>query len=137
HQSGRDADVAFYQLDAKGKPIDAKSMVAFDANGKAKDGSGAQFDDYRNWLLVKSWVDDNRAGLSHVFVSTPLRKRLLDFARHDKRFKSYMNKAAVLLKQPANSSAHDDHFHVRISCPKRQEEICKEQSKRRADGDEG
>ncbi|MCB9584489.1 MAG: penicillin-insensitive murein endopeptidase [Polyangiaceae bacterium] len=137
HQSGRDADVAFYQLDAKGKPIDAKSMVAFDANGKAKDGSGAQFDDYRNWLLVKSWVDDNRAGLSHVFVSTPLRKRLLDFARHDKRFKSYVNKAAVLLKQPANSSAHDDHFHVRISCPKRQEEICKEQSKRRADGDEG
>lgn len=137
HQSGRDADVAFYQLDAKDRPIDAKRMVAFDGNGKAKDGSGLQFDTYRNWLLVKSWVDDNRAGLSHVFVSTPLRKRLLDFARNDKRYKSYVGKAAMLLKQPANSSAHDDHFHVRISCPKRQAEICKEQSKRRGDGDEG
>lgn len=130
-QSGRDADVAFYMLDAQGKPIDAPRLLAFDGNGKAKDGSGLRFDDYRNWLLVKSWVDDTRAGLSHVFVSTPLRARLLDYARHDARFKSYVSKAAALLKQPSRSSAHDDHFHVRISCPKRQTEICHEQSKRR------
>jgi murein endopeptidase len=29
-----------------------------------------------------------------------------------------------LLRQPKSVSAHDDHFHVRIDCPARQEAIC-------------
>ncbi len=129
HQSGRDADVGFYVKDAKGRSKLLSKFVAFDGNGKAKDGSGYVFDDFRNWLLVQSWLKDDRAGISHVFVSRALRARLLRYAQSGKPYRKYVSAAAQLLKQPERASAHDDHFHVRISCPKRQDEICHEQSR--------
>ncbi|MCA9597588.1 MAG: penicillin-insensitive murein endopeptidase [Myxococcales bacterium] len=129
HQSGRDADVAFYAVDKNGKPVTLDHFVHFDANGKATDGSGMEFDERRNWLLVQSWVRDKRAGLSHIFVYMPLRARLLRYAAKHHRYKKYVTEAAKLLKQPEDSSPHDDHFHVRISCPKRQDEICHAESR--------
>jgi penicillin-insensitive murein endopeptidase len=129
HQSGRDADVGFYVKDAKGRPKLLRKFVAFDGNGKAKDGSGYVFDDWRNWLLVQAWLRDDRAGISHVFVSRALRARLLRYAQSGKPYRKYVPAAAQLLKQPKRASAHDDHFHVRISCPKRQDEVCHEQSR--------
>lgn len=126
HQSGRDADVAFYAKDAKGKPVRLDRLVAFGGDGKAKNGSGLVFDDYRNWLLVQSWLRDHRAGISFIFISRPLRKRLLDYAAGHPSFKRYAKQAAALMREPARAEAHDDHFHVRISCPKRQDEICRE-----------
>ena len=128
HQSGRDADVGFYVKTKHGKKVTPKRFTAFGGDGVAKDGSGVVFDDGRNWLLVQAWLRDNRAGISHIFVSRPLRKRLLAYAAKKKRFRKFVKDAAVLLKQPERASAHDDHFHVRISCPKRQSEICHEQS---------
>ncbi len=125
HQSGRDADVGFYVRDPKGRAVTLDRFRQFGGDGKAKDGSGYMFDDHRNWLLVQSWIQDRRAGISHIFVAKPLRKRLLDYARKNKNYKLHLNAAAVLLKQPRSSSAHDDHFHVRIACPKRQAEICR------------
>lgn len=129
HESGRDADVAFYATNSKGKPVQMKKFVAFDGDGKAKDGSYYRFDDARNWFLVQSWARDDRAGLSHIFISWPLKKRLLKFARSQKRFHPYIQKALALLKQPEHGEPHDDHFHVRISCPKRLREICRNESK--------
>lgn len=126
HQSGRDADIAFYMKDAHGRNHIPTRFIAFDGNGKARDGSGLVFDDYRNWLLVQSWVRDRRAGLSHIFVSRALRARLLAYGRRTKEFKRHANEVARLLKQPENSSPHDDHFHVRISCPRRQQGLCHE-----------
>jgi penicillin-insensitive murein endopeptidase len=129
HQSGRDADVAFYVTDLRGKRIASTEYVAFDGDGKAKDGRPLLFDDERNWFLVESWARDKRAGLSHIFVSWPLRERLLKFARERPRFAKYVLEATALLKQPENGEAHDDHFHVRITCPAEQEEICRAESK--------
>lgn len=129
HQSGRDADIGFYVLDKRGKPKLPERFVTFTADGKATDGSGDTFDDRRNWLLVQSWARDKRAGLSHIFVSTGLRARLLKYGASHAAHKRYVGEVAALMKQPDSSSAHDDHFHVRISCPKRQEEICREESR--------
>lgn len=129
HQSGRDADVSFYMRDSQGHYFVPKHFIHFDAAGKATDGSGATFDTYRNWLLVQSWVRDKRAGIAHIFIANWLRMRLLDFARSNKEFDKYENEAAKLLMQPENSEPHDDHFHVRIACPKRQEAICHEESR--------
>lgn len=126
HQSGRDADVGFFVLDARGRPKTLDRFVAFDGDGKAKDGSGLAFDDYRNWLLVQMWLRDARAEVKYVFVASPLRSRLLTFARARPAFRKYVNAAAKLLLPPSNSSAHDDHFHVRIACPARQEALCVE-----------
>jgi penicillin-insensitive murein endopeptidase len=129
HQSGRDADLGFYVKDAKGRPVATTRFIAFDGEGKATDGSGFVFDDHRNWLLLQSWARDRRAGLSHVFISSPLKLRLLRFARSNKRFHPYIERAQALLKQPEHGEPHDDHFHVRIACPSDQSEICRAESK--------
>lgn len=129
HQTGRDADLAFYARDGKGATAKLTRFVAFDANGRATDGSGLVFDDARNWMLVQAWLTDQRAGLSHVFVSMPLRHRLLAYAAARESLRRYVNEAAVLLKQPEDASPHDDHFHVRISCPANQDDLCKAESR--------
>jgi penicillin-insensitive murein DD-endopeptidase len=126
HQSGRDVDVGFFATDREGRSRELREFVAFDADGRARDGSGLVFDEYRNWLLVQLWLKDHRADISHVFVSTALRQRLLAFARARPAFRRYHDQAAVLLKQPQNSNAHDDHFHVRIACPAQQRSLCVE-----------
>lgn len=125
HQSGRDADLAFYMKNEQGKRVPAPRFVAFDGNGNATDGSGYVFDDELNWLLVQSWARDTRAGLSHIFISRPLRLRLIRFAQRHPHFRKYLPQAQALLKQPERGEPHDDHFHVRITCPKRQDDICR------------
>lgn len=124
HQSGRDADVGFFVTDARGRAQNSRRLLAFDAAGRARDGSGLRFDDYRNWLLVQLWLKDDRAELEHVFVASHLRQRLLDFARARPAFRRYVDGAAQFLRQPTNGLPHDDHFHVRIACPDRQAELC-------------
>ena len=90
--------------DARGRSHVPDRFIAFDGNGKAKDGSGLVFDDYRNWLLVQSWVRDRRAGLSHIFVSRPLRARLLALWPQDQGVQpATPMKSPGLLKQPENS----------------------------------
>lgn len=126
HQSGRDADVAFYARDAKGKVAPLDRFVAFDGEGKAKDGSGLVFDDDRNWLLVMGWARDSRADLAYVFISNPLRARLLAHARKHPDYQRYIPLVTAHFMQPENAEAHDDHFHVRIRCPKDQDGLCQE-----------
>lgn len=127
HQSGRDADVGFYARDARGRLATPDRFVPFGADGNARDGSGLTFDDATNWMLVRAWLRDDRAGISHIFVSRELRRRLLEHGAK-RSPKDEVTAAAALLKQPEEASAHDDHFHVRITCPKRQEEICRPES---------
>lgn len=128
HQSGRDADVGFYVKDTRGRPVTPPNFVGFDGEGKAKDHSGLVFDDHRNYLLFRAWARDQRAGLAHVFVSDPLKNRLLRYARKRSDGRKVLTRMLALLSQPERASTHDDHFHVRISCPRRQEEICREHS---------
>jgi penicillin-insensitive murein endopeptidase len=86
------------------------------------------FDDERNWQLVRSWIRDKRAGLGYVFVATHIRNRILKYARSSKARQKYHDAAAALLHQPSNAAVHDDHYHVRITCPDRQKDICVEQA---------
>ena len=93
HQSGRDADVAFYARDAKGKLVVLDHLVAFDGDGKAKDGSGLVFDDDRNWLLVMGWARDTRADLAYVFISNPLMTDQMKLsALREKKLPPFMSK---------------------------------------------
>ena len=129
HQSGRDADIGFYLRDAAGHPVVREHFTPFDPNGKSRWEAGVYFDDYRNWVLLRSWVTDNRAGLVHIFVSSGLRFRLLEYGKKDPRFARYVEDVALLLKQPAGRSPHDDHFHVRIACPDQLGELCQNESR--------
>ncbi len=124
HQSGRDVDVGFFVTDPKGRPLNARQLRTFDKDGKARDGSGLRFDDYRNWLLVQLWLKDDRAELEYVFVASHLRRRLLAFAAARPAFSKYVEGASQFLRQPSNGLPHDDHFHIRIACPEKQRALC-------------
>lgn len=125
HQSGRDADVAFYARDGRGESVVPERFVAYGRDGKAKHHRGLTFDDERNFALLVTWLRDPRARVTHVFVSRELRQRLL---AHGARVadRAMVARLGTLLSQPPGESSHDDHFHVRIACPARQAAVCDE-----------
>jgi penicillin-insensitive murein endopeptidase len=117
HESGRDADVGFYVVNQQGKSIFAEHFVPFVGDGTAPSWPGAKFDDARNWAFIASIVTDPHAHVSHVFVATPLRVRLLAYAQRIGAPYATRVRASEVMAQPRAGLPHDDHFHVRISCP--------------------
>ena len=117
HESGRDADVGFYITNQQGKPIYADHFVRFLGDGTAPSWPGARFDDARNWAFIASIVTDAHAHVSYLFVASPLRARLLAYAQKIGAPYATRVRASELMAQPRGALPHDDHFHVRISCP--------------------
>ncbi len=128
HQSGRDADVAFYIANSKGQPAAMRRFVAFDGAGKSSQVSWAQFDDARNWALVEALITDATTPVRYIFVSNPLRARVLAFAAKNKVAKDVYTRAVSVLLAPRDADVHDDHFHVRIACPESMKGTCLEES---------
>lgn len=117
HESGRDADVGFYVKNHIGKPVYADHFVPFTGDGTSRSWPGAQFDDARNWALVAALVTDPQAKVTHLFVATPLRARLLAYAERIGVPHATRQRASEVMAQPRGALPHDDHFHVRIACP--------------------
>jgi penicillin-insensitive murein endopeptidase len=116
HESGRDADLGFYALDARGRQVHARTLIKFDPNMASPTVPGARYDLPRNWALVQELLTDPVAHVSHVFVAEWIRHQLLTYAR-PRVSHALWDRAAMVMMQPRNSLPHDDHFHVRISCP--------------------
>jgi penicillin-insensitive murein endopeptidase len=117
HESGRDADIGFYIKNQQNKPIYEDHFVPFLGDGTAPSWPGARFDDARNWALVSAIVGDGHTHVTHIFVSTPIRQRLLEYGAKIGAPQNIRVRASELLAQPKGSLPHDDHFHVRIGCP--------------------
>lgn len=115
HQSGRDVDLAFYQVDEQGQPVPAEDLLSFDARGYADRGR-RRFDTQRNWLLVRALLEDKEVDVQWMFISEPLRRALLDQARKLNEPAALLQRAASVLHQPTDSRPHDDHIHLRIRC---------------------
>lgn len=116
HQSGRDADVAFFVRDTAGRAALLSDYIAFNAQGTSIDGRYV-FDTARNWALIESLMTDRAVQIDRVFVSWPLRTRLVDFARRHGASASLIQRVQLTLMQPTRAAPHDNHFHVRIACP--------------------
>ncbi len=129
HESGRDADIGFYAVDAKGKQLHHHGFIKFDAALESPTVPGARFDLPRNWLLVEQMLTDPTARVSHIFIAEPLRQKLLGYARSRGVSRALLNRAQIVLMQPTASLPHDDHFHVRISCPATMHGSCIELAK--------
>lgn len=114
HQAGRDCDLAFYALDAKG-PVAAEDLEHFDASLNSTE-SERRFDVARNWALVSSLLSNDDIEVKWLFVSTPLRTALLAHARKVKAPASLLRAAEERLHQPSDAPPHDDHFHLRLRC---------------------
>ncbi len=118
HNAGRDADVAFSYLDARGAPVDPPDLVPLEKTGVSKDGS-LRFDAARTWITVRALVTSPDAEVQYLFISEPLKKKLLLYARDHKEKSDVVERAASVLGQPGGSAPHDDHLHVRIYCSER------------------
>lgn len=119
HNSGRDADVLFFAFDRNGSEAAPANFVHFDDNGlsDSPDPGRWEFDTARNWALVRRWLTDPDVVVQWIFVSVPLRNRLLDYALREREPDSLRDRARHVLVQPRDSSPHADHFHIRIACP--------------------
>jgi penicillin-insensitive murein endopeptidase len=138
HQTGRDADVGFYVMNSKGKPMAVKRFIPFDDAGNARDAPGVRFDEARNWTMVAALLKDDKANVRYMFISNALRGKLLAYAAKKHVPKELMERAASVMMSPQDADLHDDHVHVRIACPESMHDVCIEeaQSAAPAAGDE-
>lgn len=122
HQTGRDADLLFFAVDANGAPVELDTMLSFDADGSAVLAPGMpqerviHFDVARNWLLVRALIDNPVAPVQFLFIADPLKQKLIDHARAMGEPDALIQRASFLLHQPSDSLPHDDHLHLRIFC---------------------
>ncbi|HET6585792.1 MAG TPA: penicillin-insensitive murein endopeptidase [Nannocystaceae bacterium] len=129
HHSGRDVDLLFYTVDARGKPLaPPDEMMTFDKDGKPYVGPGnaagykdpawaeRRFDVRRNWELIEALLTDASIRVQWVFVAEALEAQLLGWARRNGRPRSVIEYARVVMNQPKDAPPHDNHFHVRIYC---------------------
>lgn len=117
HNSGRDADVAFFVTDGDAESCTLEHFALMDKAGRQVNCDGTQrFDVKRNWHFVRHLLTDPGAQIQWIFVSTPLRDLLLEQAREEDADDDLYRKAAAVLHQPRDSSPHADHFHIRVYC---------------------
>ncbi len=129
HQSGRDADVAFYMLDGRGRPFDPWAFAAFDAAGRGlAPNQGLRFDDVRNWELVARLVADADARVQYLFVASEIEARLLAVGRARRASPSVLARAARAMVEPAEGHRHQNHFHLRIYCAPANRAVCRDQA---------
>ena len=128
HENGRDADLIYYAVDDKGRPVTpVNSMPRYDGQLVARpprptEGvrfgpfSPRRFDVRRNWALVRALLEDPYIEVQYLFCNTALRARLLAFAHSIGEDPGVLDRAEALLHQPGDSLPHDDHLHLRIYC---------------------
>jgi penicillin-insensitive murein endopeptidase len=127
HQSGRDADVSFYMVGVHGRSFDPFAFAVFGADGKGRGPNRMlRFDDARNWELVARLLADPDARVQHLFVSDPLRQRLLREGRRRSAPSAILDRAALVMSQPSHGQPHANHFHVRIYCSPGERRRCRD-----------
>lgn len=118
HASGRDADIAFYMTDASGTPTLAPELTRFGGHLRSLDEEATyRYDVPRNWALIRALLTHPTAQVQWIFISRPLRRALLKQGEALGEDLALMIRAEQVLRQPGDSTAHRDHFHVRIFCP--------------------
>jgi penicillin-insensitive murein endopeptidase len=128
HQTGRDADVGFYVMSSKGKPMAVKRFIPFDDAGNARDAPGVRFDEARNWAMVEAMLKDDKATVRYLFITNALRGKLLAHAAKKHAPKDLVERAAAAMMSPSDADLHDDHVHVRIACPESTRDTCVEEA---------
>lgn len=117
HNSGRDADLAFYALDPSGRPVAPPDLLHYDDRGRSHEyGGWYRFDVARNWQLVRALVESRHVQIQHLFISNGLRALLLAHARRIGEPSDVIARAGARMRQPGREIPHNDHLHVRVYC---------------------
>lgn len=124
HESGRDADVGFYYRDPTGASVRTERLLPVLPSGRVPDAADLHFDDARNWALVEAMLTDPKTAVERIFVAAAVKRRLIDFALRSKVDGGVVSRARALIREPGSGPVHDDHFHVRVACPRSPREVC-------------
>jgi len=126
HQSGRDADLIFYALDARKRPMRPGNFLPrYRGDRRATHASSPEwmklprqrwFDAARNWALVVALVQDKTAEIERIFVSLRIYRWLLDAGRGAGAPADVIAAVTDVLRVARGRQDHGDHFHVRIRC---------------------
>jgi penicillin-insensitive murein endopeptidase len=117
HESGRDADLGFYMLDAAGRSYQAYAFARFDERGQGlAPNIGLRMDMARNWELIARLVADGEARVQFVFVAPAIRSLLLAEGKRRGASEVVLNRAARVMVRPSEKHPHGNHFHLRIYC---------------------
>jgi len=126
HQSGRDVDLIYYAMDARGAPFSPDSHMAYyTPTGEATSARAPRrvdsipkryFDLKRNWALVRALVFDAQTSVEYIFVSRRVKRWLLYYANEAGEAAEIIAWANKILHSPKGAAGHNDHMHVRIAC---------------------
>ncbi len=118
HKAGRDADILFPATDSMGIPIEVGTMVPFNRHGRARTEDGQElFLDVPGLLdVVRGLLDQDKIPVVYLFVSNPIRSKLIVEARRQKLQPKLIEKMKEIVRQPRGAKPHDDHLHLRIGC---------------------
>jgi penicillin-insensitive murein endopeptidase len=119
HRTGRDADLLLYVRTLDGAMVTSPGFVHFEADGLAWDAVHERFlrfDVEREWLLVKTLVEDDDARIQWIFLNHVLEPMLIEWARAKGEPAETIRRAEEVLLEPKPGGAHDDHTHIRVAC---------------------
>jgi len=111
HQSGLDGDVSFFRLSYQEQSADEWGEHGFDESFVHNGKISRNFDLERNWAFVKALTSTSR--VTRIFVDSVIKKALCNYAL---KVGEYSETSEPLRRLRAYPN-HDDHFHIRISCP--------------------
>lgn len=125
HRSGRDADVSFIMRNEQGQTARFLRFVAFGSEGVGlSTRQPLYFDDVKNWALVSSMLRDPEARVQYLFVAQTIRTRLLVEGHRQGESDEFLRAAAAIMVEPKERHKHDNHFHLRIYCPRDDRPAC-------------
>lgn len=120
HRTGRDVDLLLYLTTLDGAPVESPGFVSVGPDGLGFDAPSQRFlrlDLERQWLLVKTLVEDKDGRVQWLFVSRPIRAMLLEWARaRGEPADTIVRAMDVMLEPGPPAQSHDDHMHLRTAC---------------------
>ncbi|MBN1946474.1 MAG: penicillin-insensitive murein endopeptidase [Bradymonadales bacterium] len=117
HNSGRDADLAYYFCDEQGVALDPPDLLTVGPDLRASDLDRVYlFDVPRNWALVRALLSHPQVQVQFLFTANHLKRALLAHAALQGEPPQLLERASTVMLQPGRTNPHDDHLHIRIYC---------------------
>ncbi len=119
HNTGLDADIAFYAFDSNGRLYKPDKLFNFRSDGRSTYDDGKYTFNPTELGACEGLITDPNIDLHYIFVSSLLKAKVLEFAqKQEKESPQLIAHASHVLLQPSPKLPHTNHFHVRIYCPK-------------------
>lgn len=115
HNAGRDADIAFYMVEAAtGEAAYLDNMYKINGRLLTQDGK-YRFDLEKNTTLIEQLLSHPGIDVQFIFVAKHLRQAILRTLKRREASPEVMRRFEAVVQIQA---AHNDHFHVRVYCSK-------------------